>query len=82
MRNSLDSAVRSRMLCRAADIPRNRMIKTITGYLCLALGVVGLALPLLPGIPLLIVGVALLGPQHPVRRFLARWRPRRNRDRS
>jgi uncharacterized membrane protein YbaN (DUF454 family) len=58
------------------------MIKTIAAYLCLALGVVGLALPLLPGIPLLIVGVALLGPRHPFRRFLARWRPRRNRDHS
>jgi uncharacterized membrane protein YbaN (DUF454 family) len=53
------------------------MGKRIAAYLCLVLGVIGLALPLLPGIPLLIIGVALLGPEHRFRRVLARWIPRK-----
>jgi uncharacterized membrane protein YbaN (DUF454 family) len=53
------------------------MGKRITAYLCLALGLVGLALPLLPGIPLLIIGLASLGPEHPLRSLLARWIPRK-----
>lgn len=52
------------------------MAKRIAAYLCLVVGAVGLALPLLPGIPLLIIGLTLLGPQHPIRRMLARWKPR------
>jgi uncharacterized membrane protein YbaN (DUF454 family) len=58
------------------------MVKRIFAYLCLVLGVVGLFLPLLPGIPLLIIGAALLGPDHPVRRMLSRWLPERRRKRS
>jgi uncharacterized membrane protein YbaN (DUF454 family) len=53
----------------------NQMGKRIAAYLCLVLGVAGLGLPLLPGIPLLIFGVALLGPEHPIRRTLSRWIP-------
>ena len=52
------------------------MAKQITAYLCLALGILGLALPLLPGIPLFIIGLALLGPEHPVRYLLAHLIPR------
>jgi uncharacterized protein YqgC (DUF456 family) len=51
------------------------MAKRIVAYVCLIVGVVGLALPLLPGIPLLILGMALLGSDHPIRRKLARWIP-------
>ncbi|HEX5431999.1 MAG TPA: hypothetical protein VFW83_08540 [Bryobacteraceae bacterium] len=51
------------------------MLKLISAYACLLLGALGLFLPLLPGIPLLIVGVGLLEPDHPVRRRLARWLP-------
>ena len=47
--------------------------KRIAAYLCLGAGVAGLVLPLIPGIPLLIIGVALLGPDHPIRRTLSRW---------
>lgn len=50
------------------------MGKRIAGYLCLATGVAGLALPLLPGIPLLIAGLALLGPEHQILRLLSRWK--------
>lgn len=37
-------------------------------YLFLAAGAAGLALPFLPGIPLLLVGLKLLGPNHPITR--------------
>jgi len=55
------------------------MGKRITAYLCLTLGIVGLALPLLPGIPLLIIGLALLGREDRVRSWLARWIPHRKK---
>jgi uncharacterized RDD family membrane protein YckC len=48
------------------------MVKRISAYLCLAAGVAGLALPVLPGIPLLIIGLGLLGPDHPLRKTVAR----------
>lgn len=53
--------------------------KPIAAYVCLIAGIAGLALPLLPGIPLLIVGMALLAPEHPIRRKLARWMPGRGK---
>lgn len=49
--------------------------KLIAAYASLIAGVAGLALPFLPGIPLLILGLGLLGPDHPIRRTLARWLP-------
>jgi len=55
---------------------RNEITKRIAAYVCLALGVAGLALPLLPGIPLLILGVSLLGPTNPFKRLLVRWKTR------
>ena len=57
---------------------RHKMIRRISAYVLLGLGVAGLALPLLPGIPLLILGVALLEPNHPLKRKLGRWISRRN----
>lgn len=54
-----------------------QMGRTIAAYFCLAVGTVGLVLPIIPGVPLLIAGVALLKPEHPVRRFATRWIPRR-----
>jgi hypothetical protein len=53
--------------------------KAATGYVCLAIGVAGCLLPILPGIPFLLVGLKLLGPDHPVIRpflgMLAKYRP-------
>lgn len=47
--------------------------KAATGYLCLFVGVAGCLLPILPGIPFLLVGLKLLGPDHPlIRPFLSR----------
>jgi hypothetical protein len=41
------------------------------------LGVVGLALPLIPGIPFLIVGALLLGPDHRMVKPVTTWLKRR-----
>jgi uncharacterized protein YqgC (DUF456 family) len=49
------------------------MLKRISAYVLLVAGVAGLALPLLPGIPLLLIGLSLLGPEDPIRQMLARW---------
>ena len=53
--------------------------KSATGYLCLAAGVAGVLLPVIPGIPFLLVGLKLLGPNHPAIRpflgMLAKYRP-------
>lgn len=35
-------------------------VRKFSGYACISVGVVGLLLPILPGIPLLLVGMALL----------------------
>jgi uncharacterized membrane protein YbaN (DUF454 family) len=59
-------------------------IRLAAGVTLIGLGLLGLLLPVLPGIPLLLAGAALLGANHPwVRPFMARirlWRrkfPRR-----
>lgn len=39
-------------------------VRPILGWLCLFLGVLGLVLPLLQGIPLLVMGIALVGRRH------------------
>jgi hypothetical protein len=55
-----------------------RSIRTAAGVVLLVVGAAGLVLPLLPGIPLIIAGLALLGTDHPLRvaitRRLERWR--------
>lgn len=60
-----------------------RTIRTVVGMALLGLGLVGMVLPVLPGIPFLLAGVALLGTNHPwVRPFMARlrlWRRKRTR---
>jgi hypothetical protein len=47
--------------------------RTISGWTCLALGVLGLALPLLPGIPLLFAGLFLLSTSYQWARRSRRW---------
>lgn len=49
------------------------MAKRILSYACLVAGVVGLILPLVPGIPLLILGYSLLDEDDWMRRRVAAW---------
>jgi uncharacterized membrane protein YbaN (DUF454 family) len=50
-------------------------VRTVAGIVLVVLGFLGLLLPVIPGIPLLVAGVALLGTGHPwVRPFIARLR--------
>ncbi len=50
-------------------------IRVIAGVPLIGLGLVGLLVPVIPGIPLLLAGVALLGTDHPwVRPCMARLR--------
>jgi uncharacterized membrane protein YbaN (DUF454 family) len=50
-------------------------VRTVTGLTLIALGVIGILLPIIPGVPLFIVGVALVGANHPwVRPFTVRLR--------
>ncbi len=52
-----------------------KAIRLILGVILLAAGLVGMLLPIIPGIPLLLAGVALLGSNHPwIRPFTARVR--------
>jgi uncharacterized membrane protein YbaN (DUF454 family) len=44
------------------------VFQRIAAYSCLVVGVAGIVLPVLPGIPLLFVGLKLLGPDHPITR--------------
>ena len=41
-------------------------MRVVTGLTLIGVGVIGLVAPIIPGIPLLIAGVALVGPDHPV----------------
>lgn len=53
---------------------RSKMIlRQVSGYLCLAIGVAGCVLPIIPGIPLLFVGLGLLAVDSP---WAARLRDR------
>lgn len=52
-----------------------RTIRTVIGLILIVLGLIGLLVPVMPGIPLLIAGVALVGTNHPwVRPVIARLR--------
>jgi uncharacterized membrane protein YbaN (DUF454 family) len=61
-----------------------KKLGNIAGFILLGLGLIGMILPIIPGIPLLIAGAALLGADHlavrPFSRLLDRlktgWRQR------
>ena len=59
-------------------MPRyRRALRVLFGAALVAVGLVGLVLPIIPGIPLLVAGLAILGVQHPwlrpVYNWLERW---------
>ncbi len=41
--------------------------------MAIAVGVAGIVIPILPGTPLLLLGVWMLGPDHPATRTARRW---------
>ena len=41
------------------------MLRTIAGVILITIGVIGLVLPVIPGIPLLLAGMATMGRDHP-----------------
>jgi uncharacterized protein YqgC (DUF456 family) len=47
--------------------------REICGIGLVAIGVLGLLLPVLPGIPIIVAGVALLGTRHPAVRSARVW---------
>jgi uncharacterized membrane protein YbaN (DUF454 family) len=57
-----------------------RVLAVTAGFGLLAVGVLGTLLPIIPGIPFLILGAALIGKDHPLIRPFAeridRWRNR------
>ena len=54
--------------------------RKVTGWACLVLGVLGIVLPIIPGIPFLIAGVATLSTQHRWARTSVLWIKRRFRN--
>ncbi|HSI84183.1 MAG TPA: hypothetical protein VK970_10400 [Candidatus Methylacidiphilales bacterium] len=59
--------------------PRKRL-STAMGAACLAGGVLGLAVPLLPGWPLLIIGASVLAPTVPILSRASKWMEERFPD--
>lgn len=51
-------------------LPMLMLIRRIIGAFCLVLGIIGLLMPVLPGWPFLIPGIALLGSRDPWLRFI------------
>jgi hypothetical protein len=59
-------------------------MRSAAGVILVLVGLSGLVLPIIPGVPLLVAGVVLLGPQHPLvrpvvggfRRLRRAWRRR------
>jgi uncharacterized membrane protein YbaN (DUF454 family) len=52
-------------------------IRAVGGILLIVVGLLGLVLPVIPGVPLLLAGVALLGQDHPLVRPALAWLRRR-----
>jgi uncharacterized membrane protein YbaN (DUF454 family) len=50
-----------------------RLVRSVGGVLLLVAGLLGLVFPVIPGIPLLLAGVAVLGRDHPLVRPALNW---------
>ena len=48
-------------------------LRSIGGVLLVVMGLLGLVFPVIPGVPLLLAGAAVLGPQHPLVRPVVGW---------
>jgi Putative transmembrane protein (PGPGW) len=61
---------------RAALAAIGRCVRGPVGVALAVTGLVGLVLPIVPGVPLLFVGLSVLGREHALSRLLARWATR------
>jgi uncharacterized membrane protein YbaN (DUF454 family) len=59
-----------------------QVCRTIFGWICLIVGILGLVLPLLPGAPLVVAGLFLLSTDHPWARRTLAWLKERLRKLS
>lgn len=65
-------------------VVKSRFFRLVVGWICVLIGVSGIILPILPGIPFLVAGLALLSTEHRwvrrllvwTKRKLGRWWPR------
>lgn len=48
-------------------------LRNLCGMVLIVLGLIAMPLPILPGIPLVLAGAAMLGHNHPVVRPFADW---------
>lgn len=59
-------------------------LRVLAGMVLLVAGLLGTLLPVLPGFPLVVAGMAVLGPEHPWSRAvtdrLRRWRMRARKE--
>ena len=66
-------------------VDKSPLLRMVVGWVCLIIGLLGIILPIIPGIPFLIVGLALLSTEHRwvrslliwTKRKLGRWWPRK-----
>ena len=61
-------------------------LRVLAGMILLVAGLLGTLLPAVPGLPLVVAGTALLGPDHPWSRAvtdrLRQWRARLRKERT
>lgn len=65
-------------------VGKSRFFRLVVGWVCVLLGIAGIILPIIPGIPFLVAGLALLSTEHRwvrsllvwTKRKLGRWWPR------
>lgn len=51
--------------------------RMIFGWVCLAVGILGVVLPIIPGVPFLVLGIVTLASQHRWARKVMMWAKRR-----
>ncbi len=56
--------------------PMRQGARRAIGLVLIVVGTLGMLLPLMPGIPLVVAGLALLGWDRPILRRLREWRAR------
>jgi hypothetical protein len=68
-----ESSVPSQSFLRTALSAGWRHARAPMGVVLVMVGLVGILVPMVPGVPLLMLGVALLGREHSLIRLLVRW---------